>query len=265
MLLGAGGPALADVEIYRPAHRLPAELQELAAGVLGSEGSATLDPGSGAIVLHGSPQALARVRAVLADLDVPLQSFEIEYLALERSELEGWGLSVSGWVRIGSLRVGRGVAGSSQIELRAGQATGARQTRFRSRIAVREGSTADLWLERARPAAIALTEESDSEGRIFTVPYLRPVRSGFRVSPRLLEGGAIELRIQLIVSSDRLDEPIAELAAASELLLAPGKWAALGGVSQASSEASASVGDFEEHGFSRDQVLLVRVHPSGGP
>ena len=258
----ATGPVLADAKLYRPAHRLAGELAPLARAVLAPDGSATVDPGTGALLLQGEPGAIEQALAVLRQLDVPLRSFRVESLARSERELSAAGLAVEGWIDLGGVRVGHMPGDPVGLRVRAGALASQGASRFEATLTVRDGSTADLWTGRAVPAANAVLE--DSERRVLATPPLRAIRSGFRVRPRGLADGSIELWIQPILARDSLQMPVEETGARSRISVRPGEWLVLGRIEQSTSGEGTGIGALASQRGRRQTVLLVRVSDAPG-
>jgi len=262
-LLLAAGPAVAEVKLYRPAHRLAGELAPLAAAVLAPQGSATVDPGTGALLLEGEPGAIKQALAVLRQLDMPLRSFQVESLARSESELSGAGLALEGWIDMGSVRVGRMSGDPEGLRIRGGALASQGESRFEATVAVRDGSTADLWTGRDVPAAITLPPGDHGE-RVSATPWLRQIRSGFRVRPRGLADGSVELWIQPIVARDSLEAPVEETGAETRIAVRPGEWLVLGRIEQSASGEETGLGALASARGRRETVLLVRVSDAPG-
>ena len=248
--------AAAELRIYRPRHRLPFELEELAAGIMGAGGSALTDPGSGQIVLKGPPDLLDQALAVLGGLDVPLASFAVESRVTSEAELERLGFRASAWVAMGDLRVGRSQPGSLQLEAAASRVAG--RTVSGAEISVRDGSSADIWSGRIEPEAVTVLDERGRPTRV-VVAAGRAVRTGLRVRPRALADGSLELEVQAIVAHDGLDSPVQESGARSRIRARPGEWLLL---ASSSGETTSRVVGLSQLGRSRerhDHVFLVRV------
>jgi hypothetical protein len=251
------------VRIYKPRHRLAAELEDLAAGVMGSQGTAVADPGSGSIVLKGPADVISQAVGVLASLDVPLRSFQIESRVLDEHELERLGLAVDGWVDLGSVRIGRGTPGRG-LELRAGSGSGSSSQYTHSLVAVRDGGSADVWTGRLEPETVTVLDERGRPTRVL-VGQSRSIRSGLRVEPRGLPDGAVELWIQPIVAHDRLDAPVEETGASSQVRVQPGEWLLLAESGRSVETRASGLLGRGETARDSHQVLMVRVLDRASP
>ncbi len=262
-VLAAPPAALGEVRIYRPQHRLPDELEELAADLLAGQGSATADPGTGNIVLKGPLALVEQAVGVLASLDVPLRSFTIESQLVRESDLEALGIRASGWIRYGDLRVGRG-SGGPGLRVRASGAQKSARRSFASQVAVRDGGSADIWTGEVRPETLTVLDQSGRPTRVVLAPE-GAGRSGMRVEPRGLADGSVELSIQQIVAHDRLDGPTEQTGARTQLRVQPGEWLVLGRVASGGEERERGLGRHREREASDEQLLLVRVRDASRP
>ncbi|HTO69669.1 MAG TPA: secretin N-terminal domain-containing protein [Myxococcota bacterium] len=247
LVLSAGlAAAQAGFRVYEPRSRSAEELAPLVAPLLGPDGAAVPDPHGGRLVLEGRPEAVARALAALQELDAELRQYRVESQVVARRALEAAGVAADAWVDRGGLRVARLAAG-------AGAERAERQ--FQATAVVLEGSTAELW---------------SGSSRVLRTQYgaqLVPAESGFRVRPRAVGGGEVELEITPVVSHAVGDVArsgeIREMGASTRVRVRLGESLALASVTDAGSSAGADVfHGAQARSESSDSVMLVRVTPA---
>lgn len=230
----------ARFRIYEPQSRTAEELAPLVAPLLGPDGSALADPQGGSLILQGEPAAIADALAALESLDAALHQYRIESETRSREAVES-AFARSGWSERGGFRIAR---------VAAGAATGDRARRVASSIVVLEGRTAEVWTGSTVPMHFG----SDVA--------LVPVQSGFRVRPRSLGTGEVELEITPILAERGPGGEIRETGASTQVRVKPGESVAIAGVSEASDSRGAGFPPSAraETGAS-DSAVVVRVTP----
>ena len=241
VLVAGNALAQAGFRIYEPRSRTAEELAPLVAPMLGPDGSAVADAHGGSLVLEGDPAAIQQALSALETLDRPLAQYRIESETRSRDSLEGAAARIGGWSDRGTFRVAR---------VSAGAGAGARTHSVAASVVVLEGRTADVWTGSEVPLHFG--------GEVALVP----VQSGFRVRPRTLGTGEIELEITPIMAEQGRRGTIRELGAATALRVRPGESLALAGVAEEAAERGAGfpAGARAEAGTS-DSLIVVRVTP----
>lgn len=251
----------AEVELYRPQHRPAVELAPLAAAILGAEGSATADPGSGLLLLLGTRAGLDAAIRALRSLDVAPRSFSIESLSVSQLELEHLGLSVDGWLSSGSLRVGRVRGPDDELRLRIGVGSGTTTSGSRMAIRVLEGRVAELWTGTSYPVQVQVFRERGEDTRVFATPELTSIRTGFRVRPRGLSEGRIELAIEAVRSHSSASGNPIKVAASMLLVVEPGEWVAIAGSGSESIRSRDALSAVHRVNTAAADLVLVRTRP----
>ena len=117
--------------------------------------------------------------------------------------------SAGGWVGGGELRIGRVAAGAG---------SGERTRRLGASVVVLEGGEAQIWTGTSVPVnwgnGVALV----------------PAQSGFRVRPRTLGSGEIELEITPVLAERGRGGEIRETGAATQVRVRPGEAVAIAGI-----------------------------------
>lgn len=237
----AGPLGAATFRIYEPRFRTAEQLAPLVAPLLGPDGAAVPDPQGGKLVLTGEPDALAAALAALRSLDAALHQYRIESEARSVESLDRAFARAGGWVGGGELRIGR---------VSAGAASWAGARRLAASVLVLEGSEAELWTGTSVPVHWG--------GGVALVP----AQSGFRVRPRTLGSGEIELEITPVLAERGPGGEIRETGAATQVRVRAGEAVALAGVAEAGESAGASLPpDARASARSSDAALVVRVTP----
>jgi type II secretory pathway component GspD/PulD (secretin) len=246
-LAAAGASAQERFHVYEPQSRTAEELAPLVARLLGPDGAAIPDPHGGKLVLEGDPAAIQAALAALRELDAPLHQYRVESRIDRKSALDAVALAAGGWIDRGGLRV---------VRLSAGAGAADAERRFSASVVVLEGNTAEVFTGASQVLHTSLGSE------------LVPVQSGFRVRPRALGDGEIELEITPVLADAQgslaRGGALQETGAATRVRVRPGETLAIAGIADASSGAGADAfHGAETHSTSSDSVLVVRVTPAG--
>src|SRR5262245_5441119 len=233
--------AAGTFRIYEPRFRTAEQLAPLVAPLLGPDGAAVPDPQGGKLVLTGQPEAIAAALRALRSLDGALHQYRIESETRSVESLDRAFAHAGGWVDGGQLRIGRVAAGAG---------SGERTRRLGASVLVLEGGQAEVWTGATVPVhwgnGVALV----------------PAPSGFRVRPRTLGSGEIELEITPVLAERGAGGEIRETGAATQVRVRPGESVALAGVAETGESRDASLPP-AAHASSRssDAALVVRVTP----
>ena len=132
----------------------------------------------------------------------------------------------------------------------AGAGSGERTRRLGASLVVLEGGAGELWTGTSVPVnwgnGVALV----------------PAQSGFRVRPRTLGSGDIELEITPIVAERGRGGSIRETGAATQVRVRPGESVAIAGVDESGESRGASLpASAHASSSASDSALVVRVIP----
>jgi hypothetical protein len=262
-LLSMGVPrsgGTAELQLYHPRHRPAAELVGVAEGILGPSGTAVADPRTGKLVLRGPPAAVKQTLRALRKLDVPLERYRVEARLTSEGELRVRGLVIHGWLEVGDLRIGR-VGSPTQdpgVVFRTLRTEGAEDLLVD--LSVLEGHTAEIWTGTAIPVHVRVFQKQDKDPRVFETTPLAPIRTGFRVRPRSLRNGSLELEIVAISEEEGAWGPLVETATATSVRLELGEAIAIADVRREMTSVYTS--PFARHEWQTqisDTLLWVRV------
>ena len=248
------------VHVYRPQSRSAAELVAPAAAALGDEGSATLDPGTNALVLIGEPRALEAALALLAELDRPLPTFVLHYESERLEELEARGVRIAWSVSAGSVRIGNVFAppGVDLLAIRPFDLRAKRSSRLAGMLRVQDGQTGRIETGTAVPV---VHETSPWESRVGFVN----VSSGFEARPQLLGDGRVRVALQPFEGALEPGGTIRSSGAATEVVVTPGETVAIGGLTQPQEQRTRGLGGAASEKRYEDWLLLLRAELEGAP
>ncbi|MEE9278677.1 MAG: secretin N-terminal domain-containing protein [Myxococcota bacterium] len=261
----APGTQAADFDLYRPKHRTAQELQPLIAPVLGDDGGAVADPGTGTLLISGNAQARARARELLTQLDVPLARYWIDSRIESREALRLQGYELEGEFQLGSLRIERLREPDPPAleprmhfqELRTDEVR-----RHQQSLLVTEGRTAELWTGSLVPIRARSFELPDGEQRVLETEPLLAVRTGFQLRPRGLPDGSVELELVAVAARGRSGAELERTSSSTQVRLRPGEWVGVTELSETRTFTGYAPLESAASEWERDELLLFRVRPA---
>jgi type II secretory pathway component GspD/PulD (secretin) len=253
----------AELELYRPKHRSAQELAPLIDPLLGAEGGAVPDAGTGSLLLSGSAEGLARAQALLSQLDVPLARYRVESRIESREALRLRGYTHEGEFQLGSLRIAR-LREPDHTQRREPGALRQYRTRGDERtwqsLLVAEGSSAELWTGSTIPFRARNFEFRDREERVLEIEPLLAVRTGLELRPRSLPEGGVELEMAAVAARGGTGVDISRTSSSTRLRVRLGEWLALDELSNTRTfSGSAPVEPRTNVESESDELLLFRV------
>jgi hypothetical protein len=254
------------VEVYAPRHRTAEDLAPLVSGLLAPTGEALADRSSGRLILRGDPASLERALEVLASLDAPIRTYRVESTLSTLRDLDRMGLELDGWLESGGIRIGR-VSGPAGVSVRLDTLRAGEDRRFRGIVTVMDGRAAELWTGTDEPRRSRHVEREGGRVRIHETTTLVPVRTGFRVVPRGLPDGRVEVEMMSIAAQGDADDDVAQTGATTRVAVAPGELIVVGTIARADRQSSTDrFSGLERREESTETVLLLQVdllaHPA---
>ena len=237
--------------MYKPKHRLAAELLPIAQAGLGGEGSAVVDAGTNSIVLIGERPAVASALALVEEQDRRPRTIVLRYESRRLSELEESGVRVEWSVRSGGVRVGnaRFPAGSSGLRLSARERAERERSSFSGVLRLLEGRSGRISSGTQLPVTVRRHSGHASE--------LVSVESGFDARARVLGDGRVHVELAPFEGSLAGARRIETAAAETELDVQPGETVVVGELrAQRSLDADAPAARSDEES-SDERVLLL--------
>jgi len=246
-----------EVEVLRPRFRTGADLLPAIQAAMGNEGTVTLDRRTGALVVSGTPGAIARAKKILAELDVRPRMVRIEVQRVAESDFANLGLQIDWTIAAGNWRVGRFRRTAAGARYRVYRSSDA----GRMIVRVLEGNFALLLSGTRREFSPTNFSWSGFEGPEIS-GRLRHVQTGLLARPRIV-GEEIYLDIVpqavLFSGSDRRVRRYEQ--ATTTIRLRDGDRVLIGAVSsQESSLVTDTLRGIEVTAGADRRVLLLEVH-----
>ena len=245
------------LETYRVQHRPVADLVQIAEQAMGNDGLVTLDPRTATLILSGSPAAVRRTLALLAELDRPLRHVDLRYQIRDAADFDdlearvAWQASV-GPVRIGTLGgTGNGVSGDG---VRVGITAQSGNTRVTSgsSLKVLEGSSGVIRTGEAFPFIYEPYYGTAATAFI-------PAETGLEATATVLGDGKVQLDLRPVAG--RVDETgaIRYTEAATSLIVAPGETVVFANTSANVTDENVGLDGGSKSRLRQSQVLLISV------
>jgi len=255
----AGARASADSQVYRPAHRLAAELLPLAEAALAGEGSAVADEGTNSLVLVAPRPALARALELLAQQDRALRSVVVHYETQRVGDLEAEGARVAWQLDAGSVRVGNVVLPGRGTAVAVQPEAGGRRERDTQQgmLRVLEGQSGRIASGVEVPV---VSRRATRFGVEESVVHLQ-ADSGLDVTPRVLGDGRV--RLELAPFDARVGAGlgagpvVARSGAQTSVTVAPGEQVVVGSHASAATHGSGDLFSGAARSRTSEQSVLV--------
>ncbi len=251
------------IELYEPRARVADELLPLARAVLGGEGEAVVDSGTGQLLLIGPPARVGEALAILEQQDRRLAQYEVHYESRTEAELESAGASVV-WraggrgPRIGVLGNGVRVRGG-RLRASGGIRAADRGESFSGMLRIEEGRTGEIATGSAFPVDLFGTG-AFGYPRVETV-YVETQR-GFSVTARGVGEGRVEVSLAPIDERPLGNGAVERTAAATQVTVMPGETVVFARAATDSEHRGSRIGTATRYRAGRDldeRVLLLRV------
>jgi type II secretory pathway component GspD/PulD (secretin) len=246
--------------VYRPLSRTAAELEAPAQAALGSEGSASVDPGSNALVLIGEPRAIEATLALLAELDRARPTVVLHYESRRLADLEASGVRIAWRIHGGDVRIGN-VHAPPGVDLLAIRPFALRRKRSASLagiLRIQDGQSGRIETGSVVPV---VESRSPWESRVTTLN----ATSGFEAHPRVMADGRVRVALQPFDGRLARDGTMHVSGASTEVVLEPGETVAIGGLTQPRVEHRAGTSGAAKARRYDDWLLLLRTELEGTP
>lgn len=250
-------------EIFRPCSRTAEELAPVAESILGPGGVVAVDPGTGSLILRGEPAAVAEALSTLRRLDVRPASYEVSTTLTRMLDLDRAGVSVTGWIQAGDVRIGRAGRIPDGIRIAPRGLLAQEESAFAGQVAVLEGNTAEIWTGTTYPERQTYRDARGGGIRVYETATLVPVQTGFRVRPRGRADGSIELELAPVIAERGEDGNIVRAAAATRVVVRPGETLVVASAHESGAEIAIDpFASADTREGANDSAMLVRVERS---
>jgi type II secretory pathway component HofQ len=260
LALGASAAQAAErtVHVYRPQSRSAAELVAPAQAALGGEGSATVDPGTNALVLIGEPRAVDAALALLAELDRPAQTVVLHYESQRLEDLEARGVHIAWSVSAGSVRIGNVHAppGVDLLVIRPFAERGKASSRLAGILRVQDGQSGRIETGTSVPFVQHVSPWESQVG-------YASAASGFEATPRVQGDGRVRVALQPFEGELGSGGAIHSRGAATEVTVKPGETVAIGSLEQSQERSTRGLGGAASEQRYEEWVLLLRTELEG--
>ncbi len=255
----------AEFELYRPSHRSAEELAALVDPVLGAGGRAVADARTGVLILTGEADGLARARALLRELDVPLARYLVDSRIESREALRLRGYTLESELELGPLRIARLAEPEparpvAQVQVHFWELETRDARRSERSLQVLEGRTAELWTGSLIPIRVRNFDLPTREERVLETEPLLSLRTGFQLRPRRLGDGEVELELVAVTTGGHAAAEISRTSSSTQLRLRLGEWVTVRQLATSHSlTGSAPLTGWEERDSEQDELLLFRI------
>jgi hypothetical protein len=271
LLSAPAAEAETRIEVLGVRNRLAEDLVPALAAIAGRDGVVTA--ASGKLVVRAAPAALAEIKRVLAELDVPQRSLWITVKqSLDRSQsAEGVSVAGQGYVTPGTqvvvpptIETRAGVTlerhGSSRTVVSGGFAGSSADESSSDvqRLQALEGSRAFIRVGHARPVAQAGIVTAGGQVAVVPGTAYQEADVGFWVVPRV--AGDV-VTIEVLATNDRLDArggvELQEVQTTVRGRL--GEWMSVGGVARSRAERSTGSASAERRQARDERTVQLKV------
>jgi type II secretory pathway component HofQ len=248
------------VHVYRPQSRSAAELVAPAQAALGDEGSATLEPGTNALVLIGEPHALEAALGLLAELDRPAQTVVLHYESQRLEDLEARGIRIDWSVSAGSVRIGNVHAppGVDLLAIRPFDVRAEGSSRLAGMLRVQDGQSGRIETGTSVPFVQHVSPWESQVG-------YASAASGFEATPRVQGDGRVRVALHPFEGELGHGGAIRSGGADTDVTVKPGEVVAVGSLGRTRERSSRGLGGAASEQRYEEWVLLLRVELEGAP
>lgn len=246
-------PALAaaegSIEIYRPKSRTAAEMLPLAESALAGDGTATLDPGSNALLLVGPKARVEEAVATLNALDQRRTSVTIHFESRRRDEVKKSGVAIDWQTEAGPLRIGTVIVPAAPDGARITASLLSRETAggFSGSVRVLDGEVGRIGSGASVPVRSRWAIERVEAER------------GLLARPRVLGDGSVQ--VEIAPNEGQVDAAgrTRFTSGATTVIVKPGDTTVIGGLERRSDVRSQGTRVLSSDLASDERLWLLRV------
>jgi len=231
------GFSLAEVAIIKVNYRSASGILPLVETLLSPRGKATLDTRTNAIIVNDTSESVAKIQALVANMDKPAEQLTIRFRFQETGLSKDRDLSASGKVSGDRWSAATGRSRREGVHVRARDTRVNRQGTTESFISVMSGSFAYIWVGRDIPFTEQWVYLSRRYARVVDKVNFQRVETGFEVRP-VITGNSVLIEIVPRISSleDGERGVVRFTEASTTMNVVKGQWVTIGGTSEQSNE-----------------------------
>jgi type II secretory pathway component GspD/PulD (secretin) len=237
VLTTTAGSASAEVAIIKVDYRSASDILPLVQTLLSPGGKAALDIRTNTIIVNDTSESVARIQALVANMDKPSEQVRIRFRFQETTLAKDRDLSASGKVSGDRWSVATGRSRREGVHVRARDTRVNRQGATESFISVMSGSIAYIWVGKEIPFTERWVYLSRRYAHVVEKVNFQRVETGFEVRP-VITGNSVQVEIVPRISSlEEGERGVVRLTEASTTMtVVKGQWVTVAGTSEQSNE-----------------------------
>jgi type II secretory pathway component GspD/PulD (secretin) len=231
------GSSPAEVAVIKVNYRSASDILPLVETLLSPGGKASLDTRTNAIIVNDTSESVAKIQALVANMDKPAEQVRIRFRFQETGVTKDRDLSASGKVSGDKWSVATGMGRREGVHVRARDTRVNRQGTTESFISVMSGSFAYIWVGKDIPFTEQWVYLSRRYAHVVEKVNFHRVETGFEVRP-VITGNSVHIEIVPRISSlEEGERGVVRLTEASTTMTVPkGQWVTIAGTSEQSNE-----------------------------
>ena len=231
------GSSPAEVAVIKVNYRSASDILPLVETLLSPGGKASLDTRTNAIIVNDTSESVAKIQALVANMDKPAEQVRIRLRFQETGLSKDRDLSASGRVSGDRWSVAAGRGRREGVHVRARDTRVNRQGTTESFISVMSGSFAYIWVGKDIPFTEQWVYLSRRYAHVVEKVNFQRVETGFEVRP-VITGNSIHIEIVPRISSlEEGERGVVRLTEASTTMtVVKGQWVTVAGTSEQSNE-----------------------------
>jgi len=231
------GSSPAEVAVIKVNYRNASDILPLVETLLSPGGKASLDTRTNAIIVNDTSESVAKIQALVANMDKPAEQVRIRFRFQETGVTKDRDLSASGKVSGDKWSVAACRGRREGVHVRARDTRVNRQGTTESFISVMSGSFAYIWVGKDIPFTEQWVYLSRRYAHVVEKVNFQRVETGFEVRP-VITGNSVHIEIVPRISSlEEGERGVVRLTEASTTMTVPkGQWVTIAGTSEQSNE-----------------------------
>jgi len=225
-----------DVAVIRIKHRWASELAPIVQSMLSPDGSVTVSERVNSLVIVDDPDAIRRVRAYLAEFDIPLEQVRIRVRFFEQRTAEAGAATVRGRVSDDDWQASVGGRRQDGVDISV-EETRRHQTNFSEHAVIATaGQAAYIIAGKEIPYHERWPDYSRRYGSGGNTVTFQVVETGFDVIPMIFDDNVLIRIVPRIANDNDKDGVVRFYGAQTEVTVPFGRWVEIGGVGDQKNE-----------------------------